>query len=86
MKWTEYLMEKHPDVYGRLCSCHNTKADLRVLVNSRWAWMKSKGKDKEGFTKEDALVTILEWLDSNNQWQLCDLTRDEYDELKGEWT
>ena len=45
-------------------------------------WMQSKGKDKQGFTKEDALVNILEWLDSNNQWWLADLTIEEYDELK----
>ena len=81
-KWTEYLKETRSDVYGRLCDCHNTKEDLPALVNSRWEWMKENGKDKEGFTKEDALVQVLEWLDSNNQWQLADLTREEYDELK----
>ena len=82
MKFTDLLKEKKPDVYGRLCSCSNTKEDLPYLVNIRWMWMQNKGKDKDGFTKEDALVDILEWLDSNSQWQLADLTREEYDELK----
>ena len=82
MRFTELLMEKYPDVYNRLCACSNTKEDLPHLVNTRWMWMQSKGKDKEGFTKEDALVDILEWLDSNGQWQLADLTREEYDELR----
>ena len=36
---------------------------------------------KKGFTKEDALIQVLEWLDANNQWQLTDLTREEYEEL-----
>ena len=44
--------------------------------------MKNKGKDKQGFTKEDALIQILEWLDVNGQWQLADITVDEYNELK----
>lgn len=82
MKFTELLMEKNPDVYRRLCACSNTKKDLLHLVNIRWMWMQNKGKDKQGFTKEDALISILEWLDSNDQWRLADLTKEEYDELK----
>ena len=46
--------------------------------------MKSKGNDKEGFTKEDALVDILDWLDSNCQWELANITREEWDALKEE--
>ena len=47
MRFTELLMEKYPDVYNRLCACSNTKEDLPHLVNTRWMWMQSKGKDKE---------------------------------------
>lgn len=72
------------DVCERLGNCSNTKEDLPHLVNTRWMWMKSKGKDKEGFTKEDALVDILEWLDSNGQWELANITREEWDALKEE--
>ena len=82
MKWTEYLKETNPTVYGRLCACHNTKEDLPVLVNSRWRWIQDNVKST--LTKEDALVDILDWLDSNSQWKLTDLTREEYDELKGD--
>lgn len=81
MNFTDLLREKYPDVYRRLCECHNIKEDIQHLVDVRWMWMKSKGKDKQGFTKEDALVDILEWLDCNGQYQLADLTFDEYEEL-----
>ena len=78
-KWTDKLSG---DVYDRLCHCRNTKADLPALVNAKWMHYKEQGKDKQGFTKEDALVSVLELLDSNSQWELADLTKDEYDELK----
>lgn len=81
MTFIDLLKEKNEDVYNRLCACRNTKDDIKCLVNIRWMWMISKGKDKKGFTKEDALVDILEWLDSNGQWEMTDLTNDEYEEL-----
>ena len=77
--WQDYLPA---DVYERLGDCCNRKADIPILVDARWKGMKDEGKDKEGFTKEDALVDILEWLDSNGQWRLSDVTVDEYEELK----
>ena len=79
--WTDKLNEQ---VRLRLCECRNIKADLPVLVNTRWAWYKEQGKDKQGFKKEDALVDVLELLDCNSQWDLADLTREEYDLLKKE--
>jgi hypothetical protein len=42
--------------------------------------MREKGKDREGYTKEDALVCVLDLLDCNSQY--IDLTRAEYDALK----
>ena len=75
--WTDLLPA---DVSRRLSDCKNTKEDIAVLVNARWRWLQDREKDKEGFTKEDALIYI-ELLYSNNQWQLADLTREEYDEL-----
>lgn len=78
-KWTDNLSN---DVSNRLGNCKSIKEDLPVLVNAKWAWLKKQGKDKEGFTKEDALIQILELLDSNGQNVLTDLTVDEYDELK----
>ena len=75
--WTEYL---DSDVYQRLANCKSRKSDIEKLVDAKWAYMKKQGKDKENFTKEDALVSVLELLDSNGQF--IDLTKDEYDELK----
>lgn len=77
--WTSRLPA---DVYGRLCSCRSSRHDLQTLVNVKWTTMKEAGKDKEGFTKEDALVEILDLLDCNNQY--TDLTRAEYDALIAE--
>ena len=78
-KWTEYLPW---DVYHRLCECRTLREDVPLLVNAKWYAMKEAGKDKDGFTKEDALVCILDLLDSNSQY--LDLTRAEYDALKAE--
>ena len=72
------------DVYTRTCNCANTKSDLPILVNTRWAWMKDKiaeGIIPMNFTKVDALIYILELLDANSQWSLADITVDEYEEL-----
>lgn len=74
--WTEYLEN---DVYIRLCNCVSRKSDIPDLVNAKWLSFKEAGKDKQGFTKEDALVSILELLDSNSQD--FEITVDEYDEF-----
>ena len=76
--WTDYLQEMHSDVYDRLCNCRNTKDDIRILV--RWKYAVKK-ENNPRYTKEDALVSILELLDSNGQYQLCDLTKEEYKDL-----
>ena len=73
--WIDYLPA---DVSRRLEECRNTKEDLPVLVEARWRW--DKEHDPE-LTKEDSLTTILDWLDSNHQWSLCDMSREEYDRL-----
>ena len=76
MKWYDRLSD---DVYRRLCCCRTVKADLPELVNARWADYKERGKDKEGFTKEDALVAVLELVDENSV--NIDLTIEEYNDL-----
>ena len=75
MKWTDNLPS---EVYRRLCACRTKKSDLPMLVDAKWGWLKATGK-ADRFTKEDALISILELLDCN-----CvdiDLTADEYSEL-----
>lgn len=74
--WTETL---EIGVYERLCDYRSRKSDIEPLVKARWAWMRFNGKDKQGYTKEDALVYVLEELESNNL--PYDLSIDEYYEL-----
>lgn len=75
-KWTEYLSR---EVYLRLANCMTLKSDLVDLVNAKWLSYKESGKDRQGFTKEDALVSVLELLYSNGID--FDLTIAEYDEI-----
>ena len=74
------------EVYVRLCECRNNKKDIQILVDKRWEWMSEKiaeGIIDDSFTKEDALVYILDLLDANSQWMLLDsITVDEYNALK----
>lgn len=75
--WIDKLPE---DVARRLGNCRSTRADIRTLVDVKWAYMCQTGKRGEGFTKEDALVSILDLLDSNGR--SFDLSKAEYDSLK----
>lgn len=67
------------EVYNRLCNCRTQKSDLKELVNAKWAVYKEAGKDQKGFTKEDALIAVLELLDENGFDY--DLSGDEYADL-----
>lgn len=69
-KWTDLLED---DVYIRLANCVSLKSDVLPLAQAKWSIMKHDA----GFTKEDALVCVLELLDCNSVE--IDLTRDEYD-------
>lgn len=75
-KWTERLPEA---VYMRLCNCKTRKEDIQTLVDAKWETYKAEGKNKMGYTKEDALMAILELLDCNSI--IVELTAEEYDEL-----
>lgn len=75
-KWADALSD---DVYTRLCNCRTLKADLPELVNAKWQSYIDSGKADGGFTKEDALVSVLELLESNSQ--VFDLGKEEYDSL-----
>lgn len=68
------------DVYYRLCQCETLRDDLTALVSSKWQHYKQTGKAENGYTKEDALVSVLELLDCNGIYY--DLTMDEYNALK----
>lgn len=74
--WTDRLSS---EVHNRLCACTGRREDIRPLVDARWLSMKEEGKDKDGFTREDALIQVLDLLDSNGRY--FDLTRAEYSSL-----
>lgn len=67
------------EVRSRLSECRSLKADIPILVNAKWTAMVEAKKDEQGFTKEDALVSVLELLDCNGQF--FDLTKEEYKNL-----
>ena len=70
--WTDSLAQ---DVYQRLANCRSLKSDILPLAQAKWAAI----KNKKGFTKEDALVAVLELLDSNGA--VFGLTQTEYDDI-----
>ncbi len=76
IRWTDFMSS---DVYERLCACRTIKADLPELVGAMWTAYQKDGKAARGFTKEDALVLVLEILDCNSCF--FDLTKEEYDDL-----
>ena len=75
-KWIDKLPE---DIARRLANCRTVKADLQTLVNAKWLRYIELGKDAVGFTKEAALISVLELLDSNSCF--IDLTIEGYQEL-----
>lgn len=72
-QWTDYLEEA---VYNRICNCKTLRADVPALVSAKWRFYTETGKDKSGLTKEDALVSVLELLDSNSS--TIEITSEEY--------
>ena len=80
MTWIDKLKEVATETYTRLGACRITKKDIETLVNVKWTMMVEAGKREQGFTKEDALIDVLELLDCNGQY--FDLSKEEYNELK----
>lgn len=74
MRWTEYLPD---NVLQRLANCNTIKSDLPVLIDARMKWYKATGKDN--FTREDALVFVLDLMSCNSQD--VELTKEEYEAL-----
>lgn len=74
--WLKHLSA---DVFERLCSCQTIRMDIQELADAKWQAYKDDGRADQGLTKKDALVSVLELLDSNS----ChfDLSMQEYDNL-----
>lgn len=73
-KWTDGLSN---GVYTRLCECRTIKSDLAELVKCKYAY--SEYSPSIIYTKEDALIYVLELLDANGIE--IDMTLDEYRDL-----
>lgn len=71
--WTDYLDH---NTYMRLASCRSLRRDILPLAQAKWNVMKSCGN----FEPEDALIWVLELLDSNN-CSCADVTENEYKEI-----
>lgn len=77
MKWDDdwrYELEKTDyDCYIRLCECRNTRKDIIKMA-------KLVKKYNYCVPSEECLIRILEWVgDWNGQFEVTDLTREEYD-------
>ena len=69
--WRSELESKDYLCYIRLCECRNTRNDMIKMAKlmygfNRWA------------DPEDCLIRMMEWMDMNSQWELADLTEDEF--------
>ena len=71
--WRSELESNDYLCYIRLCECRNTHNDMIKMAKmmyrfNRWA------------DPEDCLIRMMEWMDMNSQWELADLTQDEFTE------
>lgn len=69
--WRSELESRDYLCYIRLCECRNTRNDMIKMAKimykfNRWA------------DPEDCLIRMMEWMDMNSQWELADLTKDEF--------
>lgn len=72
-RWIDLLDR---DVYRRLANCCSKKRDIIPLTQAKWAVLRNTPGN---WSREDALIQVLELLDSNSQ--PIDLTKDEYDDI-----
>lgn len=78
IKWEDYLPQ---DVFDRLQGCYNRKSDLPILRDALWQWYQDCGKAAKGWSKTDAAIEALEWMEMNGQDYIADMTVDEYDKF-----
>ena len=68
-------------VYNRLCNFLSHKADISILLDTRRQWIQDTGHDKQGYTKEDCLIYVLELLDGNGLEDITNLAPIEWENL-----
>ena len=81
MKWNDdwriELEATNEECYIRLCECRNNKKDILIISKLMYKYNKQ-------YEKEDSFIRTLEWIgDWNNQYNITDLTTDEYFEMLG---
>lgn len=73
--WRDELEKTNYGCYMRLCECRNTRND--IIIMSRLV-----KKYNPTMEAEDCFIYMLEWVgDLNGQYNITDLTRDEYREM-----
>ena len=71
--WRSELESNDYLCYIRLCECRNTRKDMIAMAKLMF-------KYNSWSTAEDCLIRMMEWMDMNSQWELADLTQDEFTE------
>jgi len=78
LSWTKWLPV---EVEQRLIEYRNTKADLKILVHTRYKYMKQQNPN---YTRTEALIDVLDVLMANYQQQLANISSAEWEELTNE--
>lgn len=71
--WRSELETNDYRCYIRLCECRNTRKDMIRMAKLMY-------KYNNWATPEDCLIRMMEWLDMNSQWDVADLTKEEFNE------
>lgn len=71
--WRSELETKDYLCYIRLCECRNTRGDMIKMAKLMYKYNKWA-------EPEDCLIRMMEWLDMNSQWEITDLTKEEFNE------
>ena len=73
--WRTELEETNYRCYERLCDCRNIRKDIVTIT-------KLMIKYNPTFDKKECLERTLEWIgDWNNQFEITDMTKDEYNDV-----
>lgn len=73
--WNQYISQ---DVLDRLSDCRSRRSDLPILRDAIWQYIQDNNAQDE-WSLEDAAVLALEWVgDWNNQYNVTDITEDQY--------
>lgn len=71
--WRSELESKDYLCYIRLCECRNTRNDMIKMAKLMY-------KFNPWADPVNCLIRMMEWMDMNSQWEIADLTQEEFDE------